>query len=538
MIPTTAETAEELKARGAFYTPAKVTEFLARWCIRRSEDRALEPSCGDGAFIAAAKERYAALGVVDLKDHLFGVELEDGEAQKSRALAPSAQIRTSSFFDVATNMLPTIDVVIGNPPYIRYHDFKGENRKAGLARAKEQGVVLTQLTSSWAPFVVHSASFLPKDGGRIGLVLPAELLHTDYAEPVRKFLLERFKSVVVVAFDRNVFKNAQVDAVLLLASDDDDAGMRLVKVHGPDDLLSLDLGPQNGEIRRERGKRWSATLNSGIETIYDELRSSDRIRRLSEIASVDIGVVTGASKFFILTEEEVKKLKFPDKALSAIVRRPGDVHGLIVRKDETRWLIALPRAPAPVNRALLAYIKKGETEKVNLGYKCRTRTPWYSVPLPKVRPTAFLPYMNHHAPRLIVNAPGAWSTNLIHGVVFSDPSLDLRAVSAAMLSSITLLSSEIEGRAYGGGVQKLETKEAERLLIPTFDKAQTKRLVVIFDRLDSLVRAGQIETASALVDKILGIDHERFIAAFRTFRARRQERKLAPGTAREEDGEE
>jgi adenine-specific DNA-methyltransferase len=528
VIPLTTETAVEVKARGGFYTPAAVTDFMAAWCIREPGDRALEPSCGDGAFIAASAERYAALGVIDLADRLYGVELEDGEAAKSRLLAPTAKIVTSSFFDVAKEDLPVIDAVIGNPPYIRYHGFTGENRRAGLARAKEQGVVLTQLTSSWAPFVVHAAAFMPETGGRLALVLPAELLHTDYAEPVREFLLRRFSSVVVVAFDRNVFEDAQVDAVLLLASDDDDAGMRMVRVHGPADLASLNLAPWDGEERRSRGRRWSATLNTDVEAVYAGLRASDRVRRLSTIASVDIGVVTGASKFFILTDEQVKAAGLPPEALTAIVQRPGDIPGLTVADGETRWLLDLPRTPAPTDPAVLAYIARGEAEGFNQGYKCRNRKPWYSVPVPKVRPGAFLPYMNHHAPRLIVDDSGIWSTNLIHGVAFRDPDTNIRAISAAMLSATTLLSSEIEGRAYGGGVLKLETKEAERLLVPTFDEAQQGRLIAAFDALDGLVRAGRLDEASALVDGILDLDHERFIVAFKTFRARRQERKLSP----------
>ncbi len=58
-------------------------------------------------------------------------------------------------------------------------------------------------------------------------MLPAELLHADYGQPVRDLLMARFGSVVIVAFDRMVFRDAQVDAVLLLASNDDRRGLRV-----------------------------------------------------------------------------------------------------------------------------------------------------------------------------------------------------------------------------------------------------------------------------------------------------------------------
>ena len=198
--PKTQETLTELKARGAFYTPAEITAFIAGWAIRDAAQQTLEPSCGDGSFLAAGAVRYKQLGVSELAERLYGIELAVAEAAKSRRQAPSADIRVASFFDVMPADLPTMSAVIGNPPYIRYHGFSGDSRKAGLARAAEQGVKLTQLASSSAHFLVHSVAFLGEDGGRLGLVLPAELLHTDYAEPVRVFLANRFKSVMVVAF--------------------------------------------------------------------------------------------------------------------------------------------------------------------------------------------------------------------------------------------------------------------------------------------------------------------------------------------------
>ncbi len=56
----------------------------------------------------------------------------------------------------------------------------------------------------------------------------------------------------------------------------------------------------------------------------------------------------------------------------------------------------------------------------------------------------------------------------------------MAALSASMLGSATRLSAEIEGRAYGGGVLKLETKEAERVLCSTLDASQQAALLDIF----------------------------------------------------------
>ena len=88
MSPATAESPAEIKARGAFYTPPELTAFLAAWAVRSPNERALEPSCGDGAFLKALVARYAELGRSALAEHLVAVERDAEEAEKSRAIRP------------------------------------------------------------------------------------------------------------------------------------------------------------------------------------------------------------------------------------------------------------------------------------------------------------------------------------------------------------------------------------------------------------------------------------------------------------------
>jgi adenine-specific DNA-methyltransferase len=524
VIPSTAETPAEVKARGAFYTPSKVAAFLAAWAIRGDGARVLEPACGDGAFIVAASDRLATLGAGDAST-LVGIEKSPEEAAKAHALVPNAVVHRASFFDVdPVDFGAPFDAVIGNPPYIRYHGFTGEDRAKGLARATAQGVQLTRLASSWAHFVVHATSFLAEDG-RLGLVLPAELLVTDYAQPVRAHLLARFASVLVVAFDRMVFEDAQVDAVLLLASNDGPPGINVVRVADVAGLDSLNL-PSLGNGHRP-GDRWSTSINPEADTTYRALVASSAVQRLSELATVDIGVVTGANAYFVLSRSEAEAKGLPAEYLTEIVERPRDVPGLSVKPGETSLLLLVPQGDPPLHPAVAKYLREGKKNGVPNGYKCRVRKFWYSVPLPRKRPQAFLPYMTGDAPRLIVNEQSSWSTNLLHGVTLQETAFDVRALSAAMLSSTTLLSAEVEGRPYGGGVLKLETREAERLLVPRLSESVAAILARLHPELDTLVREGQADRASRVVDAVLGIDPTPFDQARLVFRSRRRERAKA-----------
>jgi hypothetical protein len=222
----------------------------------------------------------------------------------------------------------------------------------------------------------------------------------------------------------------------------------------------------------------------------------------------------------VLARAEADRLELPEEYLVPIVERPRDVPGIAVADDETRRLLLLPQAEV-VNPSVLSYLESGRSKGVHLGYKCRVRRFWYSVPLPKKRADAFLPYMTGDVPRLIVNPDHAWSTNLLHGVSLAAGAPDVRALSAAMLSSITLLSAEVEGRAYGGGVLKLETRESERLLVPYLVPSAEAILARLHAELDRLVRDGNGAQATRIVDAVLGIDAAALDRARMVFRSRR-----------------
>src|SRR5690606_17407911 len=137
------------------------------------------------------------------------------EAERTlRSEGIQASIRAADFFTLDAD--GSYDAVVGNPPYIRYQDFSGEARGASRRAALAAGVPLTQLASSWAAFTVLSALHL-RVGGRMGLVLSAELVTVNYAAEVRRFLMERFESVRLVLFVERVFPGVQEEVVLLLA---------------------------------------------------------------------------------------------------------------------------------------------------------------------------------------------------------------------------------------------------------------------------------------------------------------------------------
>jgi adenine-specific DNA methylase len=540
------------KALGAWYTPAVTARLLVKWAVPAAKTTVLDPAVGDGRFLIEAGRRLRELGARHAGEHLLGIDLNpEAVSATRRALAEDgarrARLVHGDFFAVEAPgarcaELPRVDAVVGNPPYIRYQSFAGAGRAAALARARDAGVRLSALCSSWAPFVVHAAQFL-RTGGRLGLVLPEELLHTSYAAPVRDFLRRSFRRTAVIRFEGHLFPDSQERVVLLLAEGKGEAPageLRLASADGPEAVRGLDKLVEGAERfgPDERPAKWQARFDDPGSAALESLLARGLLVPLGKLGKASIGYVSGANDFFVLTPSEAARRGFPKRALRWTVLAARQVPGAVLdgadlealaRRDERCRLWTGAWAG---HRAVAAYAAEGEARGISARYKCRVRDPWYVVPGVSV-PDAFLTYMSDVIPRLVLNRAGAACSNNLHAVRLGGMPDRLRArLVAGFYNSATMLSAERVGRHYGGGVLKLEPSEADRLLVPAPGALERARgLEKLLPRVDALLRAGKPAEALLLVDGALlvrefGMD-ARSLTALRASRARRQEGRAA-----------
>ncbi|MCW2784007.1 MAG: hypothetical protein JWP74_524 [Marmoricola sp.] len=554
----TGDSAELRKARGAFFTPYAIAEYLADWALRGdgNEGMILDPTCGEGVFLLAAADRSVADERLP-PARLFGVDIHTDSLDETARLLRTAgheqpaTLLTGNFFEEPHPgqlgaRIPYVDAVVGNPPFVRYHEHRGEARRRASAAALAQGVRLSGLASSWAALLVHASSFLKPDG-RIAMVVPAELLSVGYAEPIRQWLRRRFKAVHLVLFDQLQFADAEEQVVLLVARGTGGcSAFTLHEVSDADELMRLHIFDSDAFAPSDSGK-WTELL------VPDDVRGilrrsmTEEFTTLSKYGRVELGTVTGANNFFTLTEATRQEFNLlPDKHVIKTLP-PGSRHlaGLHftagqweqLKLDGQRvWMLSpTVQKPSP-GSGLQRYIDLGVANEVDRGYKCSIRTPWWRAPA-QPPPDMFFTYMSHVCPRLVSNDAGTTFVNSLHGLTLnSDLSEDERtALPFVMFSTISMLNAELVGRAYGGGILKMEPREADVLALPRRDHLLRTWAELRGRRheLDQLVRAKSWQQVTEIVDEALltntlmvtSDDLRKLRAALRRQRARRQRRE-------------
>ena len=452
------------KEKGAYYTPDAVAAALVRWAVRSGSDTLLDPSCGDGRFIAR-------------HPNSVGVERDIAAAEAARERAPGALVHQADFFTWAERTTHRFDCAAGNPPFIRYQTFKGDVRRRALNLCAELGAPFSALTASWAPFLVATASLL-RAGGRMAFVVPASIGHAPYAAPLIEYLVPRFDVVRIVPIRRKLFPHLSEDCWLLFASGYGGATRAIhfapiehfgeFRVSGPAQVVSVD------EWRRDWNRRLRPyLLNRAERVLYQDVARQPDSSRLGLTASVGVGYVTGDNEFFHLRPSEAARWGIPDEFLHPTVRNGRMLPDCTLspdtieewrRSDDPMLLLRIPREarlPSPVTE----YLDSERGRQARQTYKCRNRNPWYSVPDVRV-PAFFLTYMSGVAPSLVKNSAEATCTNALHAVHPRNGS-DGDRLHDAWDSTFVRLSCELEGHALGGGMLKLEPREAARVVVPS-----------------------------------------------------------------------
>jgi adenine-specific DNA-methyltransferase len=482
--------ATEEKLRGGFYTPEPIAAFILKWAFNgNTELDILEPSCGDGVFLKEIqKENYEYNSVT-------AIEFDEIEAEKSKAIGLNkSTVINEDFHKYCINTEKKFDLIIGNPPYIRYQYFDREQQQYAADIFNKASLKYSKLTNAWVSFVVGS-SLLLKEEGKIGFVLPAEILQVSYAQPLREFLAHFYNKINIVSFEKLVFPNIQQEVVLLLC-EKNNSNTHLIEhleLRDAEALEKLDVSKLKSPKKRIdfKSNKWTFYFLEQKEIDFlERLQSYQKFKQLGEFAKVEVGITTGSNPFFTVPLSTVQFYNLEKYAKPLVGRSVQVPSAIFTTKDWNRnrdkeartHFLSFPKM-ADLNGSVGArdYIAWGEEEKINEGYKCRIRDEWQIVPSQRISEALFI-RRNNKYPKLIINEAKAFTTDTMHRVTVK-PEFELKALTASYYNSLSLAFTEICGRSHGGGVLELMPNEVERILLP-YNENNTDLLPLI----DKMIR--------------------------------------------------
>ncbi|MCX4139344.1 SAM-dependent methyltransferase [Paraburkholderia sp. SEWSISQ10-3 4] len=509
---------------GAFFTPPDLTKVISEWAIRSPGDLVLEPSFGGCGFLAAAVDRLSVMGTRNPAAQLFGCDIDVGAFDSLATLGPKVAAENFVLADFLSvfrtpSWPPAFDVVIGNPPYIGYHNLNDDQRAVAIAAANNSplAIRLQKNASLWAYFLLHSISFV-RAGGRLAFVLPKSFLDAEYAADLRELVGREFARTAVVAVHQKLFKSEGTEErTLCLFAEGRGAAQSSPMVIGEAaNVVELAL-----LLEKWRTRTWDGTAATGrsmlallppkSRALYDGLLVSPHCELFGDNCTIRIGAVTGRNEFFVMNSCRSKELELPKSALKPIVAKFAQVKGLKFDDDDqaenlvagARCLLFSPNPHRMMAQATLAYIATLSQVDIDTNRTFGKRDHWYQADDGR-RPDAFLSYLHDLGPRMSLNGSQANCTNTIHRGYFKADMSEHRKklLAVSLLCTFSQLSAEIEGRSYGSGVLKLEPSEfgRVRILMPPVTVA---RLDAAFKRIDLLLRAGEHDNARKAADALI-----------------------------------
>lgn len=482
------------KLRGGFYSP----DALVDVCLDRVFDivggrehlRVLEPSAGDGGFLRGLA-RHPLVGHVG---SVTAVEIFPEEAAKAgRSLVDAGLaggVLNGSVLDPSM-LNQGYDVAIGNPPFVRFQFVSAHERSHIDALGRRIGVPFKGVSNLWIPVLLTALSNL-RDGGAFSFIIPAECFTGLSARAVRTWLGQHATQLRVDLFPPKSFPGVLQEVVILSGQ------ITRGSAHGAK-VFVYDHAQQDSwrHLLDEGAPTWTGLLlrPDHLDAVNAALGSSG-VLRFSEIAKLSVATVTGANDYFCV-DDATRALFELDEWSRPLLDRVRHARGLIYSVEDQEanltegrraWLLDSSLGVGPTEGARV-YISNGEARGLHTRYKTSIRTPWWRVPV--VRPgTLMLSKRSNHYPRLIQNAVGAVTTDTIYqGSPL--PAFDGRErdIVGSFHNSLTLLTAEMYGRSFGGGVLELVPSEVASLALPLVPVP-----AAMFARLDELVRRGTLVT--------------------------------------------
>lgn len=502
---------------GAIYTPEDLAEFLVSWAVQEATDSVLDLGVGEGVFVFKIYEKLLNLQAskIEAAKQIYGTEIDPKAYSRFLKLAnlkniTFPNIRHADFFE---SEFPEVDVIVGNPPYVRRRHIENLDRIRASVLTRNEFIKqgdLSKLTDLYVYFLLKSLTYL-KSSGRVATIIADSWLNVRYGEILKAYLKEHFHIEQLVSIDHRVFLDAQVKPILLLAVKKKGAvpkkQVTFIRIRNgsstnilkelpesliteKDDIHLVKIPVSKLSIKDPWGMHFK------ISELYSSLAKHELMTPISKFATTRIGLQTLAEKFFTFTQEQAAASGIEERFLEPYIRSSADCKTAVV--DETtqanRFLFYCSESKQELKgtKALL-HILSGETAEVEVKGKNKTvrgyhekerikeanRPYWYDVKTEvdrRDRTSILIPRLVFREFFVIWNKakfiPGGAIIEFVPFRSYED--IDSIQLFLAILNcSLTEIMLRVNSQVYGGGTYNLGVSQVKNVPILNIDKLST-----------------------------------------------------------------
>jgi len=304
------------KSLGQYMTPKFVAEYMSSLISKPQSASVLEPGAGEGIFLEVLYEK----GFENVKAY----EIDERLGEKS-----PIKITYCDFLKIPPN--PTFDVVIGNPPYVRWKNIPEEWRRL-FKKNKYWSKIMNGLCDLTYAFIYHAVNFL-KNYGELIFICPLFWTETVHGKHLREHLSKNGSVELLVNLNEaKVF--GQVSSTIVIFKYVKQVKLPYVKIveyrskqpvtpqvtNKISTLIkSLELHPRKLDFCIEDdsyraylseqfvgGEPWHPIPPT--EKIVRKIDTIQDIAHIGDIAEIGNGMVSGLDAAFRLDGEELKAL--------------------------------------------------------------------------------------------------------------------------------------------------------------------------------------------------------------------------------------
>lgn len=469
------------KKNGSYYTPSYLSEFIFKHIAFNLKSNAnlciLEPSIGDGSFVQAFNNTVFPKKIKKIS--FTGVEKFLPELRKAEAkskINPNCKTEYSfvknDFLKFQKSRNNFYSIIAGNPPYIKKGLLGKEQINTCLKIHESAKLSSNSVKNLWTSFLVRCIQLLKEDG-ILSFILPAELLQVKFAKELREFLVLNFQRTEIFTFEDLLFDCKGQDTILLFGyKKSQNPGQFFAHIENSNQLIKNDFKlVQNNAITINDAK-WIHHLlpADDLDFVYNVKKESNLINHYCESKP---GIVTAANNYFIVNQSTEQVFELNEYSKPIIQRGLFVNGGVVFDKNDFDNLVSsgLPtkilcfKDDLNLTKKVNEYLSIGQSLKLPERYKCKKRNKWFVVPNISSVSEGFFFKRSHHYPKLLKNEAEVLVTDSAYKIEMRNE-YNINSLIYSFYNSLTLISAEIEGRYYGGGVLELTPSEFKNVTIP------------------------------------------------------------------------